>query len=310
MEPAYIGAYKENILHERIEKALSILTCCTLCPRTCRVNRLAGELGVCRTGRQAKVSSFAPHFGEEDPLVGRGGSGTIFFIHCNLLCVFCQNYDISHLGEGYEISSEGLAAIMIRLQAQGVHNINFVTPSHVVAQILEALPLAIEAGLHVPLVYNSSGYDSVATLELLDGIVDIYMPDLKFADSEVARRYCNAPDYPEKAKAAIREMHRQVGDLVINEQGIAERGALVRHLVMPEGNAGTDELMKFLAAEVSPNTYVNIMNQYRPCGGASQFSELCRAVTPAEYQQALSSAQAAGITRLDQRQRRFLLNWQ
>jgi putative pyruvate formate lyase activating enzyme len=199
---------------------------------------------------------------------------------------------------------------MIRLQAQGVHNINFVTPSHVVAQILEALPLAIEAGLHVPLVYNSGGYDSVATLELLDGIVDIYMPDLKFADSEVARRYCDAPDYPERAQAALKEMHRQVGDLVINEQGIAERGALVRHLVMPEGKAGTDELMKFPAAEVSPNTYVNIMNQYRPCGGASRFSELNRAVTPAEYQQALSSAQAAGITRLDQRQRRFLLNWQ
>jgi putative pyruvate formate lyase activating enzyme len=306
MEPAYIGAYKENTLHERIEKALSILTCCTLCPRTCRVNRFAGELGVCRTGRQAKVSSFAPHFGEEDPLVGRGGSGTIFFTHCNLRCVFCQNYDISHLGEGYEISPGSLATIMIRLQEQGVHNINFVTPSHVVAQILEALPLAIEAGLHVPLVYNSGGYDSVETLELLDGIVDIYMPDLKFADSEVARRYCDAPDYPERAQAALKEMHRQVGDLVINEWGIAERGMLVRHLVMPEGKAGTYELMKFVAEEISQNTYVNIMNQYRPCGGAAQFSELTRAVTPAEYQQALNDAQAAGISRIDQRRQRRL----
>jgi putative pyruvate formate lyase activating enzyme len=306
MEPAYIGAYKENILHERIAKALSILTCCTLCPRTCRVNRLAGELGICRTGRQAKVSSFAPHFGEEDPLVGRGGSGTIFFTHCNLLCVFCQNYDISHRGEGYEISSEGLAAIMIRLQAQGVHNINFVTPSHVVAQILEALPLAIEAGLHVPLVYNSGGYDSVETLELLDGIIDIYMPDLKFADSEVARRYCDAPDYPAQAQAALKEMHRQVGDLAINERGIAERGLLVRHLVMPEEKAGTYELMKFLAEKVSKNTYVNIMNQYRPCGDVAQFPELSRAVTSAEYQQALSEAQAAGISRLDQRRQRRL----
>jgi len=310
MEPAYIRAYKENILEERVEKALSILTCCTLCPRTCRVNRLAGELGVCRTGRQAKVSSFAPHFGEEDPLVGRGGSGTIFFTHCNLLCVFCQNYDISHRGEGYEISSEGLAAIMIRLQAQGVHNINFVTPSHVVAQILEALPLAIEAGLHVPLVYNSGGYDSVETLELLDGIIDIYMPDLKFADSEVARRYCNAPDYPERAQAVLKEMHRQVGDLVVNEQGIAERGLLVRHLVMPEGKAGTYELMKVLAEEVSQNTYVNIMNQYRPCGDVAQFPELIRALTPAEYQQALNDAQAAGIIRLDQRRHKSFLNWQ
>ena len=310
MEPAYNRAYEEDILQERIEKALSLLSCCTLCPRTCRVNRLAGELGVCRTGRQAMISSYGPHFGEEDPLVGSGGSGTIFFTHCNLLCVFCQNYDISHRGEGYEILPEGLATIMIRLQEQGAHNINFVTPSHVIAQILEALPLAIKAGLHVPLVYNSSGYDSVEILELLDGIVDIYMPDLKFTDSEVARRYCDAPDYPEKAKAAIREMHRQVGDLVMNEQGIAERGVLVRHLVLPEEKAGTYELMKFLAEEVSQNTYVNIMNQYRPCGGAAQFLELNRGLTSSEYQQALNDAQTAGITRLDQRQRRFLLNWQ
>jgi putative pyruvate formate lyase activating enzyme len=308
MEPAYLKTNKENIFQERVAKALSTLTCCILCPRMCRVNRLAGELGVCRTGRQAMISSYSPHFGEEDPLVGRDGSGTIFFTHCNLRCVFCQNYDISHLGEGYEIEPSDLSNIMIRLQEQGVHNINFVTPSHVVAQILEALPQAIEQGLHIPLVYNSSGYDSVETLELLDGIVDIYMPDLKFADSDVARRYCNAPDYPEQAKAAVREMHRQVGDLVMNEQGIAERGVLVRHLVMPEGKAGTYELMKFLAEEVSQNTYVNIMNQYRPCGGAAQFSELSRALTLAEYQQALNDAQAAGITRLDRRQRRFLLN--
>jgi putative pyruvate formate lyase activating enzyme len=310
MEPAYLRAYKENILQERTAKALSILNSCTLCPRVCQVIRLAGEVGVCRTGRQAKVSSYAPHFGEEEPLVGRGGSGTIFFTHCNLLCIFCQNYDISHRGEGCEVSAHSLAAIMIRLQERGVHNINFVTPSHIVAQILEALPLSIEAGLHVPLVYNSSGYDRVETLGLLDGIVDIYMPDLKFADREVARRYCNAPDYPEMAKAAIKEMHHQVGDLMINEQGIAQRGVLVRHLVMPEGKAGTYELMKFLAEEVSPNTYVNIMNQYRPCGHAAQFNELSRAVTAAEYQQALNDAQAAGITRLDQRHHRFLLSWQ
>jgi putative pyruvate formate lyase activating enzyme len=199
---------------------------------------------------------------------------------------------------------------MIRLQAQGVHNINFVTPSHVVAQILEALPLAIEAGLHVPLVYNSGGYDSVETLELLDGIIDIYMPDLKFADSEVARRYCDAPDYPERAQAVLKEMHRQVGDLVVNEQGIAERGLLVRHLVMPEGKAGTYELMKFLAEEVSQNTYVNIMNQYRPCGDVAQFPELSRALTSAEFQHALNDAQAAGIIRLDQRRHKSFLNWQ
>jgi len=308
MEPVYLRAYQTTMLQERIEQALAILGCCTLCPRECRVNRLADERGFCQTGRCALISSYAPHFGEEDPLVGSGGSGTIFFTYCSLGCVFCQNYDISHRGAGAEVGASGLAAIMIRLQEQGVHNINLVTPSHVVAQILEALPLAIEAGLHLPLVYNSSGYETVETLALLDGIIDIYMPDLKFAESDSARRYCNAPDYPERARAAITEMHRQVGALVINEQGIAERGVLVRHLVMPEGIAGTYELMKFLAENVSPDTYVNIMNQYRPCGDAEKFPEICRAVTAAEYQQALDAAHRAGIRRLDRRLPRFLLS--
>jgi putative pyruvate formate lyase activating enzyme len=307
MEPVYLRAYQTTMLQERIEQALAILWCCTLCPRECRVNRLADERGFCQTGRYALISSYAPHFGEEDPLVGSGGSGTIFFTYCSLGCVFCQNYDISHRGAGAEVGASSLAAIMIRLQEQGVHNINLVTPSHVVAQILEALPLAIEAGLRLPLVYNSSGYEAVETLALLDGIIDIYMPDLKFAASDSARRYCNAPDYPERARAAITEMHRQVGALVINEQGIAERGVLVRHLVMPEGTAGTYELMKFLAENVSPDTYVNIMNQYRPCGDAEKFPEICRAVTAAEYQQALEAAHRAGIRRLDRRLPRFLL---
>ncbi len=308
MEPAYLRAYQTSILQDRIEKALAILACCTLCPRLCRVNRLAGERGFCRTGRHALVSSYAPHFGEEDPLVGSGGSGTIFFTHCSLGCVFCQNYDISHGGAGIPVDASGLAAIMIHLQKQGVHNINLVTPSHVVAQILEALPQAIEDGLRLPLVYNSSGYDAVETVKLLDGIVDIYMPDVKFAASESASRYCNAPDYPERARTAIMEMHRQVGVLVLNEQGIAERGLLVRHLVMPEDVAGTHNLMQFLAEYVSPDTYVNIMNQYRPCGEAGKFPEICRAVTAAEYQRALEDAHRAGIRRLDRRQRRFFLN--
>lgn len=304
MEAAYLKAYKEGFLQERIKKALSILKCCVLCPRTCKVNRLEGDRGVCRTGRYAKVSSYGPHFGEEDPLVGTGGSGTVFFTHCNLLCVFCQNYDISHRGEGFEVAPDGLATIMIRLQERGVHNINFVTPSHVVPHILEALPRAIEDGLNVPLVYNCGGYESIETLALLDGIFDIYMPDLKFADDTIAQRYCNAPDYPERAKAAVKEMHRQVGDLIINERGIAERGLLVRHLVMPEGKSGTCELLGFLAGEVSKNTYVNIMNQYRPCGDAAKFRELSRSITSEEYHEAIQDANAAGITRLDQRMRR------
>jgi len=307
MESAYLKTCRENVLQERIEAALSILTSCVLCPRNCNVNRLKDERGVCRTGRYAVVSSYGPHFGEEEPLVRRNGSGTIFFTHCSLRCVFCQNYDISHQGNGHVIGATGLAAIMVGLQERGVHNINFVTPSHVVPQILEALPLAIDAGLHVPLVYNSSGYDSVATLALLNGIFDIYMPDLKFADAAVAERYCKAPDYPEKALAAVKEMHCQVGDLEIDENGVAVRGLLVRHLVMPEDTAGTRKLMELLADEVSKNTYVNIMDQYRPCGDAARFAELGRAITGAEYRQALQAARDAGITRLDQRITRRLL---
>jgi len=306
MGATYLRTYKEGFLRKRIEAALSILEHCVLCPRRCKVNRLNGEFGVCRIGRYAIVSSYGPHFGEEDPLVGSHGSGTIFIARCSLRCVFCQNYDISHQGEGYEVRPADIAAIMLQLQGRGVHNINFVTPSHVVPQILEALPLAIDAGLHVPLIYNSSGYDSVAALSLLDGIFDIYMPDLKFADAAVAERYCNAPDYPGKARAAVKEMHRQVGDLEIDEKGVAVRGLLVRHLVMPEDTAGTGRLMRFLADEVSKNTYVNIMDQYRPCGDASRFSELNRAITGAEYREALYATQAAGITRLDCRVRRHI----
>jgi putative pyruvate formate lyase activating enzyme len=306
MDPAYLKAHRTGILQERVTRARAMLECCTLCPRTCRVNRLQEERGVCRTGRHAIVSSYGPHFGEEAPLVGSHGSGTIFFTHCSLCCVFCQNYDISHLGEGREVTPQGLAAIMLGLQERGAHNINLVTPSHVVPQILEALLPAIEAGLRVPLIYNSSGYDSVATLKLLDGIVDIYMPDLKFADAAVADRYCKAPDYPEKARAALREMHRQAGDLALDENGVARRGLVVRHLVMPDGTAGTRALMEFLAHEISANTYVNIMDQYRPCGDACRFTELGRAITGAEYRDALAAAQAAGITRLDRRESRRL----
>ncbi len=233
--------------------------------------------------------------------MGTGGSGTIFFTHCNLYCLFCQNFEISHLGEGEEIAPDQLAGMMLQLQERGCHNINFVSPSHAVAQILAALPKAVEGGLRVPLVYNTGGYDSVETLRLLEGVFDIYMPDLKFMDGEISRQYCRAPDYPEKARAAIKEMHRQTGDLALGVGSVAERGLLVRHLVLPGGLAGTREAMRFLAREVSPDTYVNIMNQYRPCGEARAHPPLNRRVTMEEYEEAVAIAREEGIYRLDQR---------
>jgi putative pyruvate formate lyase activating enzyme len=309
MEPSYLKTHKEGILQKRAETALAILENCCLCPRHCGVNRLEGELGVCRTGREAVVSSYSPHFGEEDPLVGRQGSGTIFMTHCNLGCVFCQNYEISHLSEGVKVSSSDLAQMMLTLQGRGCHNINFVTPTHMVPQILEALPEAVEGGLKVPLVYNCGGYEEVDSLRLLDGIFDIYMPDFKFWDSEVAERFCSAPDYFEKACAAVKEMHRQVGDLALDEEGIAIRGLLIRHLVMPEGLAGTREIMRFLANEVSKDTYVNVMSQYRPCGEAHNFPELRRSITAGEFREAISMAQEEGIHRLDERKLIQLFKW-
>ena len=299
--PAYLKLAAQRRLEERVAQAQEILKSCRLCPRECQVNRLAGEIGYCRTGAHALVSSYSPHFGEEDPLVGRGGSGTIFFTHCNLLCLFCQNYEISHLGEGQKVSADRLAKFMLTLQEMGCHNINLVTPTHVVPQILAALVLAIAGGLRIPLVYNTGGYDSLETLKLLDGLVDIYMPDLKFMDGEVAYKFCRARDYPQRAKEAIKEMHRQVGDLIINDKGLAERGLLIRHLVMPGGLAGTREAMRFLAQEISKNTYVNIMAQYRPCGEASKYPPLNRRITQAEYAEALAIAQEEGIHRLDRR---------
>jgi len=299
--PGYLNSYKEGELQNRVSEARAILKSCRLCPRECEVDRTANEKGYCRTGILPVVSSYSPHFGEEDPLVGFKGSGTIFFTHCNLLCLFCQNYEISHLGEGREVAPDRLAKMMLDLQEMGCHNINFVSPTHVVAQILEALSLAIAAGLRVPLVYNTGGYDAVETLKLLDGIFDIYMPDLKFMDGEVAEKFCRAKDYPERAKAAIQEMHRQVGDLTIDPRGIAERGLLVRHLVLPGGLAGTRQVMRFLAREVSPNTYVNIMAQFRPCGEAMEHPPLNRRITSAEYEEALRMAHEEGIRRLDER---------
>ena len=301
-EPLYLQLYRDGHLSKRVQEATKALKECRLCPRECGVDRLNNEKGYCRTGRRAAVASFNAHFGEEAPLVGRLGSGTIFFSSCNLRCSFCQNYDISHLGEGAEIEAKDLSAIMIELASRGCHNINLVTPTHVVPQILEALLLAVEHGLAIPIVYNSSGYDKVQTLRLLRGIVDIYMPDFKFWDEKWAERYCNAPDYREKAVSALKEMHAQVGDLIIDENGIAERGLLVRHLVMPHGVADTEQVVDFISKEISPNTYVNVMDQYRPCGTAHEDTYINQRLSPEGYAQALESAKNAGLKRLDQRQ--------
>lgn len=296
--PSYIDLHRSGELTHRIEQALDILHACVLCPRQCGVDRAQGVLGFCRTGRKARVASFGPHFGEEAPLVGTHGSGTIFFCGCNLLCSFCQNYDISHLGHGHEVLPEELAAMMLELADNGCHNINFVTPTHVVPQILEALPIAIERGLTVPLVYNSGGYDKVETLKLLDGIFAIYMPDFKFWDGAWSQKYCTAADYPEMARAAVTEMQAQVGDLVI-EHGIAMRGLLLRHLVMPNGIAGTEGVMRFVAGQVSRNMYVNVMMQYRPCYRAVGDETIGRPVAITEYIRAVETTLQAGLHSLD-----------
>ena len=303
-QPAYLRLHRSGELARRVEEALAALADCMLCPRDCHVNRLADRFAVCKTGRYAVVSSHFAHFGEEDCLRGWNGSGAIFFSWCNLRCVFCQNYDISWEGEGHRTRPEELATMMLRLQAQGCHNINFVTPEHVVAQILEALPLAIEAGLRLPLVYNTSAYDSLHSIELMDGVVDVYMPDFKFWDPEMARHYSKAPNYPEAARRVIKAMHRQVGDLLLDENGLALRGLLLRHLVMPGGIASTREIMEWVARELSPDTYVNVMAQYYPAGKVSsrEYVEINRPVATDEFREALQAARAAGLWRLDGRQ--------
>ncbi len=306
-EPAYLRLLRSGVLKRRVDEGYDILKECHLCGRKCHVNRLETTKGaICRTGEKAVVSSFNAHFGEESPLVGRHGSGTIFFSNCNLKCQFCQNYEISQLGEGSEVSPEEIASMMLHLQAQGCHNINVVSPTHVMPQILAALLIAAEKGLQIPLVHNTGGYDSLEALRLLDGIVDIYMPDMKYADDETGRKYSKIKDYPGVNQAAVKEMHRQVGDLIMDERGIAQRGLLVRHLVLPNGLAGTREIMRFLAQEISPETYVNVMSQYRPMYKAHEYEEINRRPTMQELQDAVSLAQKAGLTRLDERRPRLV----
>ena len=301
--PRYCELSETGTLKDRVVKAAALLEDCTVCPRACHVDRTAGETGFCRTGALAQVTSFGPHFGEEPELVGRGGSGTIFMSHCNLACEFCQNYEISQCRDGQEVDADELAAMMLSLQRQGCHNINFVTPSHVVPQILAALVVAAEKGLCVPLVYNSGGYDSAETLRLLDGVFDIYMPDAKYGSNAIAKALSHAPDYVDINKEALREMHRQVGDLLVLD-GIAVRGLIIRHLVLPGDLAGTCEVMQFIAGGLSTDSYVNVMAQYRPMWHAMEvagkdpaYRELRRRITSQEYRQAIDWAREAGLYR-------------
>ena len=296
-EPAYIRLYRSGIVSERAAAARGMLRACRLCPRNCGVHRSGGEVGVCKAPLRAKISSVGPHYGEEPPLVGFGGSGTIFFSHCNLKCVFCQNSDISHRGHGHEVSTHALAQSMLRLQHIGCHNINFVTPTPYVPQILEALVLAVKGGLTLPLVYNCGGYESLETIRLLDGIVDIYMPDFKYGDDENALKYSSAEHYVSSCSEAVKEMHRQVGVLKTDDRGIAQRGVLLRHLILPHGVAGSRRVLEWIARDLSKDSYVNIMAQYYPSHRADEFSLLTRRITSDEYQEAVAIARDCGLRR-------------
>ncbi|MEQ8222845.1 MAG: radical SAM protein [Candidatus Eremiobacterota bacterium] len=305
--PSYKQLIKDGTFQERIDKAYKIMESCTLCPRNCRINRLKGQRGYCGADDKPVVSSHGAHYGEESPLVGRGGSGTIFLTNCNLKCIFCQNYDISHLERGSVTTPKELADMMVELQEEGCHNINFVTPTHYMPHIIHGIKIAAEAGLSIPIVWNCGGYERDDMIKLLDSIVDIYMPDFKFWDKDVSLKLVNAGDYRERACEAFGEMHRQTGDLVLDEKGLAKRGMLVRHLVLPENMAGTKDVMTFIATELSKNTYVNIMDQYRPCFEAKKVKAMGRRPTDAEYAQAVKEAHECGITRLDRKEDR--LQW-
>ncbi len=301
-KPPYSNLIRTGEFAKRVRTAYRHLEHCDLCAHRCGVNRRETIKGaVCLTGERAVVSSHHPHFGEEAPLVGQRGSGAIFFAWCNLRCQYCQNYEISQLGEGNAVEPEEIAAMMLHLQALGCHNINLVSPSHVVAQILAATWIAVQAGLRVPLVYNTGGYDSPEALALLEGVIDIYMPDMKYADAAMGRRYSKIRDYPGINRAAVKEMHRQVGELQLDDRRIAQHGLLVRHLILPDDLAGTIEILRFLVEEISPNTYLNLMDQYRPCYKASEHPELDRRITREEFEQAVERAGEMGLKRLDKR---------
>lgn len=299
IEPIYLKTFAQAANQDRVAEAYDHYTACDLCGWQCQKNRAIGKMGVCRSGLKARVSSYAPHRGEERPLSGWRGSGAIFFTRCNLRCQFCQNDEISQTDQGELLEPEELAALMLELQAMGCHNINLVSPTHFVPPILAAVQIAAKAGLHLPLVYNTGGYDSLPALKLLDGIIDIYLPDMKYANPQVALHYSKIPHYPQTNQAAVREMHRQVGDLQIDPDGLATRGLLVRHLLMPNGQNGTVEILRFLANEISTETYLNLMDQYRPAYQARYYPRINRTIKPEEYQAALKMAAFYGIKRLD-----------
>jgi len=296
---SYLKLLKSGKLEKRIEKFYQILESCQLCPRKCQVDRLKGQKGICQTGSNLRVASYHPHFGEEKVLVGSHGSGTIFLSYCSLRCFYCQNYEISHLGVGREYSEAEVAQMMLDLQAQGCHNINFVTPTHFAPQLVKSVKIAAERGLSLPIVWNCGGYENLEVIKLLEGIVDIYMPDMKYGDNEPGKKYSNPPipDYWDKNRQVLREMHRQVGDLKFNEKGIARRGLLIRHLVLPNDIARSENILKFIAKEISENTYVNIMAQYYPIGQALKFPELSRSITEKEFLKVIQIAEKLGLTR-------------
>jgi putative pyruvate formate lyase activating enzyme len=298
-KPGYLQLLADGKLKKRVQAAKKHLRACDVCPLNCGVDRMKGALGVCKTGEFAQVSSFGPHHGEEAPISGWRGSGTIFFSRCNLRCVYCQNADISQIGFGREHTAEALADIMLNLQERGCHNINLVSPTHVIPQILEAVYIAAQNGLSLPLVYNSGGYDSIEMLSLLVGVVDIYMPDMKYGEEATARKYSLIKNYPRINQAGIQEMYRQVGNLQLDQNGVAIRGLLVRHLVLPEGLAGSELILKYLADKISKNVYLNIMAQYWPAHHAQRYPELNRRIHSSEYQQVISIAKSLGLLRLD-----------
>jgi putative pyruvate formate lyase activating enzyme len=297
MLPLYLEKLTPNDLKERSEALQQLFEECRICPNECMARRSEGEAGDCHSTDEVIISSVGPHYGEEPPLVGSFGSGTIFFTNCNLSCEFCQNYDISHLGIGEKVSIENLARSMLKLQQRGCHNINFVTPTHFTPQIVDALLLAVEKGLELPIVYNCGGYESVETLKLLEDIIDIYMPDIKYSINENAFKYSGVQNYWENVKLAIKEMHRQVGDLKISKRGIAQRGLLIRHLVLPNNIAGSKKVIDFVADEISVDSYINIMDQYRPAYNAGKYEKLNRKITPSEYKEVFDYAFSKGLVR-------------
>ena len=296
MYPFYLKLYLNHELEIMTKKALSLLESCCLCPRRCGVNRLKNELGYCQTGRLARIYSYMPHLGEEPGISGQSGSGTVFFSGCNMTCVYCQNFEFSQLNQGREVESNSLAQIMLELQELNCHNINLVTPTHVMPQILEALLLAIPKGFRLPLVYNSGGYELVESLKLLEGIIDIYLPDMRYAQSQMSIKYSDAPDYPENNQPAIKEMLRQVGPTQINQQGVITRGLIIRHLVLPNNIAQTEKIMYFISREIHPQTYISLMSQFFPCYKANEYPELNRCISESEYGEAEDSMLKEGLS--------------